>query len=240
METRSEALRAAEFAVHNARYELEVAHARRQQGGSRAASSEPLELTSPIDGVVLRRVRESESVVPAGEDLLEVADPAKLEIVSDFLSTDAVKIEPGDPVLIEQWGGDHAIHGKVRRVEPSGFTKVSALGVEEQRVNVVIDFEDPRQAWESLGDGFRVEVRVVIWEREDVLKVATSALFRGQEGWAVFAVDADDRVRVTPVEIGRRNGLEAEVLSGLGEGDRVVVHPSDDVTEGALTEQRRS
>ncbi|MEM9594826.1 MAG: HlyD family efflux transporter periplasmic adaptor subunit [Acidobacteriota bacterium] len=236
-DTQREAKRAADFAVRTARHDLEVAKARLVQGrrgaGGGATSTAPITITSPVDGVVLRRLRESETVVPAGEALLEVADPARLEIVSDFLSTDAVRIEPGLEVLIEQWGGDRSLHGEVRRVEPSGFTKVSALGVEEQRVNVIIDFDDPRDAWSRLGDGFRVEVRVVVWQEDEVLKIPTSALFRDTEGaWAVYRVEGGV-ASITSVEVGRRNGLEAQVLSGLGEGDRVVVHPSDDVVDGS-------
>ena len=121
-------------------------------------------VTSPVDGVVLKRVRESESVVPAGEPLLEIGDPRQLEIVADFLSTDAVRVKPGARAIIEQWGGDKALDARVRRIEPAGFTKISALGVEEQRVNVVLDFADPATAWAALGDAYRVEVRVVIWE----------------------------------------------------------------------------
>lgn len=136
-----------------------------------------------------------------------------------------------------QWGGERPLHGVVRRVEPYGFTKISALGVEEQRVNVVIDFEDPRDAWQALGDGYRVEVRIVIWERDEVIKVPTSALFRRGEEWAVFAVSggaADERA----VEIGERNGLEAEVLSGLEDGKQVIVHPSDKIADGVAVEER--
>ncbi|NJL28883.1 MAG: efflux RND transporter periplasmic adaptor subunit [Thermoanaerobaculia bacterium] len=186
---------------------------------------------APIDGVVLKRLRESEAVVAAGEPLLEVADPAALEIVSDLLSTDAVKVRAGQNVLIEQWGGDHTLEGKVRRVEPSGFTKISALGVEEQRVNVIVDFQDPHAAWEALGDGFRVEIRIVVWERDDVLKVPVSSLFRQGDDWAVFAV-GEGKARLGKVEVGQRNDLEAEVLSGLAEGEQVIVHPSDKVTDG--------
>ena len=203
---------------------------------------QPIEIRSPIDGVVFKRYRWSEAVVQAGEPLLELGDPRRLEIVSDLLSTDAVRVNPGDPVLIEQWGGDETLRGTVRLVEPSGFMKISALGVEEQRVNVVVDFEDPVEAWEKLGDGYRVEVRVVIWQGEDVLKVPTSSLFRKGDGWAVFALDSG-RARLVPVELGRRNGLEAQVVSGLEAGQEVVVHPSDSLEDGArvaeLREHRR-
>ena len=206
--TAAETRRSAEFAVSNARYELEVAQASLLQARGGSGDGQTITLRSPIDGVVLRRLRESEAIVPVGEPLMEIADPAQLEIVSDFLSTDAVRIEPGRPVLIEQWGGDRALAGRVRRVEPYGFTKISALGVEEQRVNVVIDFEDVRGAWEALGDGYRVEVRAVIWEENDVLKVPTSSLFRDGDDWAVYTVTRDTAA-LTHVEIGQRNGLEA-------------------------------
>ena len=189
--TAQEAARAADFAVSSAEHELERARAsllevRTLEGGG--AQGEPILLRSPVDGVVLRRLRESESVVPAGEPLLEVGDPVNLEIVSDLLSTDAVQVKAGQSVLIEQWGGTDALHGTVRRVEPSGFTKISALGVEEQRVNVVVDFTDPQEAWQALGDGFRVEVRIVVWDSEEALKVPTSSLFREDGEWAVFVV----------------------------------------------------
>ena len=233
--TRGEALRSAEFAVRSAEYELEVAQAsllqvRDNQLNGTSTRSEAIVLRSPIDGVVLRRLRESEAIVPAGEPLLEVADPAELEIVSDLLSTDAVKIRTGQKVLIEQWGDARALRGRVRRVEPSGFTKISALGVEEQRVNVVIDFEDVHEAWEALGDAYRVEVRVVIWEG-DVLKTPTSSLFRRGQDWAVYTV-RDGTATLRLVEVGQRNSLEAEVLTGLERGEQVIVHPSDAIDDG--------
>ena len=233
--TRGEALRSAEFAIRSAEYELEVAQAsllqvRDNQLNGTSTRSEAIVLRSPIDGVVLRRLRESEAIVPAGEPLLEVADPAELEIVSDLLSTDAVKIRTGQKVLIEQWGDARALRGRVRRVEPSGFTKISALGVEEQRVNVVIDFEDVHEAWEALGDAYRVEVRVVIWEG-DVLKTPTSSLFRRGQDWAVYTV-RDGTATLRLVEVGQRNSLEAEVLTGLERGEQVIVHPSDAIDDG--------
>jgi HlyD family secretion protein len=196
-----------------------------------AASQEQVVLHAPITGVVLKRMRESEGIVQAGTPLVELGDPDQLEIVADFLSTDAVRIRPGDAVAIERWGGTGEVRGKVRRIEPSGYMKISALGVEEQRVNVIIDFEDPSAAWERLGDGYRVEVRVVIWQAQDVLKVPTSSLFRHGEAWAVFAVE-EGRARLRAVEVGQRNGEEAQILSGLSAGETVVVHPSDTLQEG--------
>ena len=198
---------------------------------------EARELRSPIDGVVLRRLRESESIVPVGEPLLEVADPQELEIVSDLLSTDAVRVNVGDLVLIEQWGGDHTLRGRVRRVEPFGFTKVSALGVEEQRVNVIIDLEDDREAWEALGDGYRVEVRIVVWEQGDVFKIPTSSLFRTDDDWTVYVV-RDGRAALRKVEVGARNGFEAEVLSGLTEDEIVIGYPGDAIGDGVQVVER--
>ncbi len=198
-----------------------------------------LSLRSPVGGVVLRRLHESEAVVPAGEPLIEVADSSELEVVSDYLSTDAVKIRPGMRVDIDRWGGDAPLPGRVRRVEPSGFLKISALGVEEQRVNVVIDFDDRKGASALLGDGYRVETRVVAWEGRDVLQTPTSALFRNGEGWAVFAAVAD-RAHLRAVRIGHQSDLAAEVLSGLRAGERVVAHPSDSVSDGVRIRDRRS
>ncbi len=198
-----------------------------------------LSLRSPVGGVVLRRLHESEAVVPAGEPLIEVADSSDLEVVSDYLSTDAVKIRPGMRVDIDRWGGDAPLPGRVRRVEPSGFLKISALGVEEQRVNVVIDFDDRKGASALLGDGYRVETRVVTWEGEDVLQTPTSALFRSGDGWAVF-VASGGRARLRAVRIGHQSDLGAEVLGGLQAGERVVAHPSDSVSAGVRIRDRSS
>ena len=233
-----EAVRAAEFAVAGARSQFDQATAR-LMAPTLEASGRVLTVTAPADGVVLKRLRESESVVAAGEPLLEIGNPAAdLEIVSDLLSTDAVRVKPGAKVKVEQWGGDRVLTATVRRVEPSGFTKISALGVEEQRVNVVMDFEDPAEAWNALGDGYRVEVRIVIWEAADVVKVPTSALVRQGDEWAVFVADGD-RIRRVPVAVGQRNSEEAEVVSGIEAGRQVVVHASDRVIDGALIEVRR-
>jgi HlyD family secretion protein len=185
---------------------------------------------APVAGVVLRRMRQSESVVSVGEPLIEVGDPRELEIVSDLLSNDAVRVRPGARAMVEQWGGDGVLAATVRRIEPSGFTKVSALGVEEQRVNVVLQPTDPSTC-ADLGDAYRVEVRIVIWEAEAVLRVPTGALFRENERWAVFAV-RDGRARLTHVELGHQTAREAEVLSGLDAGDQVIVHPGDLVRDG--------
>ena len=176
-------------------------------------------------------------MVPAGEPLVEIADPADLEVVADYLSTDAVKIRSGMPALVERWGGGAPLDGRVTLVEPFGFLKISALGVEEQRVNVIVGFDDPRRQWQALGDGYRVEVDVVLWQSRGVLTVPTSALFRSGEDWAVFVM-AGGRAHVRPVHIGHRSDLLAEVVDGLGEHDRIIVHPSDAVADGVRVVER--
>lgn len=188
-------------------------------------------IPAPVSGRILRIIRESEGVVQSGETLMEIGNPRDLEVVVDFLSTDAVKVAPGQRVIIDEWGGEEPLTGTVRRVEPYGFTKVSALGIEEQRVNVIVDFTDPSARWERLGHGYRVEVRVVLWQTDDVLPLPLTALFRAGERWAVF-VEKDGRARRRHVSIGRRNGMEAEIVSGLTAGDRVVLHPSDRTVDG--------
>jgi HlyD family secretion protein len=226
--TAEESQRASEFTATRAEYELQLARARLQapQTGGRS-----VEIVAPVDGVVLKRIRESESVVPVGESLLEIGDPKRIEIVADLLSTDAVRVSPGTPVLIDEWGGDQPLHGRVRRVEPAGFMKVSALGVEEQRVNVIIELEDAASAGRKLGDGYRVEVRVVVWREDAVLKVPTGTLFRRGEDWAVFVIE-EGRARVRMVKLGQRNQTEGQITSGLSEGQTVVLHPPDTLTDG--------
>lgn len=195
-------------------------------------------VVSPVSGRILQIFHKSAGVVTAGEKLIEVGDPHDLEIAVDFLSADAVSIRTGQRVIIEGWGGDRPLAGRVQRVEPRGWTKVSALGVEEQRVNVIIDFAPPGPPPE-LGHGFRVDVRVVVWEAKDVLRAPLSALFRVGSRWAVFAVE-DGRARRRFVTVGRRTQREAQILSGLAAGDRVVVYPSDRVTAGVRVTQRKA
>jgi HlyD family secretion protein len=233
----AEVHKAAQFNVTVAQAQLEAARARLQRpdGGTR-----PINVVSPIDGVVLKRFRESETVVPSGEPLVEVGDPSGIEVVADLLSTEAVRVSAGDLVLIEQWGGGRALEGRVQRVEPSGFMKVSALGVEEQRVNVIVDFADPGTASRLLGDRYRVEVRIVEAQVENALTVPVGSLFRRDEQWAVFVVDDDGRVRVQEVMLGQRNARIAEVVSGLQEGQRVVLHPPDTLTDGTRVTERGS
>ncbi|MEM6329797.1 MAG: HlyD family efflux transporter periplasmic adaptor subunit [Planctomycetota bacterium] len=198
-------------------------------------------IRSPITGRVLRVFQESSAVVTAGMALLELGDPTDLEIEIDVLSSDAVKIAPGARVILEQWGGPRPLEGRVRLVEPAGFTKVSTLGVEEQRVNVIVDLVDPPARRGALGDGFRVEARIVINRVERALAVPGSALFRSPDDrgdrWTVFRVVDDKAVR-TPVRVGSQNGLAAEVIEGLSEGDPVIVNPSDQVADGVAVRPR--
>jgi len=224
------AVATATFAVDAAASELRRAQARLATPNA-AADARPVTVTAPVAGVVLKRVRESEALVPAGEPLIEIGDPSRLEIVVDLLSADAVQVRPAARALVEQWGGSRTLEARVRRVEPAGFTKVSALGVEEQRVNVVLDPAEPGPAWIALGDAYRVEVRIVLWESADVLKVPTSALFRAGSDWAVYVV-VDGRARLTRVTIDHRTGQEAEVVSGLEAGATVVVFPPDALVDG--------
>lgn len=199
-------------------------------------------ILSPIDGRVLRVLQESSAVLATGTPLLELGDPTDLEVEVDVLSSDAVRIPPGAKVLLEHWGGAEPLQGRVRLVEPAGFTKISTLGVEEQRVNVIVDLVDPPHSRSALGDGFRVEAKIVTEEVQNALRVPTAALFREGDRWAVFVVgsaitDAQGRLRTgfaekREIKIGRDNGLMAEVLEGLADGETVIVHPSDRLAEG--------
>ncbi len=241
---RARTLEAADAGVRAATHDLSAARAtlvELAEGRSIAARStggRVVAVRAPVDGVVLARLHESEAIVPQGTPLVEIADLGSLELIADFLSADVVRMRPGMRVVIEQWGGRDALAGRVRRVEPAAFLKVSALGVEEQRVWVVIDFDNPRDAWQELGDGYRVEARVVVWERDGVLKVPTSSLFRHGDGWAVFTV-SDGRARLRPVDIGQRNGIAAEVTGGIELGAEVIVHPSDEVMDGVRVTERQ-
>ena len=228
VKTAEEALRAAGFTITRSEYELQLARARLQ---APSAGEGAVTIVSPIDGIVLKRLRESEAVVPLGEPLLEIGDPQALEIVADLLSTDAVRVPAGAAVLIEQWGGGQPLPARVRRVEPSGFMKISALGVEEQRVNVIIDFVDATAAARELGDNYRVEVRIVVWSNDNVLRAPVGSLFRRGDGWAAFVVEGE-RARMQAVQIGQRNDTFAEMTGGLTRGQAVVMHPPDTLADG--------
>ena len=216
-----------------ARFELEQAKAAliHTQESPSALELPRFEIRSPITGKVLRVLQESAGFVEPGTKLIEVGDSTDLEIEVDVLSTDAVRIAPGHKAIIEHWGGEKPLHGYVRRIDPSGFTKISALGVEEQRVYVIIDLVEPPDARPTLGDAFRVEARVVEWESSDVLQVPLGALFRDGEKWAAFVIE-QGVAHLRHLEIGHRNPLAAEVLSGLTAGQEVVVHPGDNLRDG--------
>jgi HlyD family secretion protein len=204
-----------------------------------AAATEPVccvRVLAPASGRVLKIIQDSEAVVLPGAPLVDIGNPLDLEVVADLLSTDAVQIKVGAPVRIDGWGGA-AIKGRVVRVDPAGFLKVSALGIEEQRVRVTIDFADPPEAWSQLGHDYRVIVHVVIWSADDALTVPISALFRKGDDWAAFAVE-NGRTRTAIVKIGHRNNRVAEVLGGLAAGSRVVVHPSDRIADDVRVAQR--
>ncbi|MDB6166571.1 MAG: yknX [Lacunisphaera sp.] len=215
---------AAEGALRLAEAELAVA-------GSAGDTPALLEVHAPIGGRVLHVFQESERPVVAGTPLLDVGDPADLEVVIELLSRDGAAIAPGTRVEFEQWGGPKPLEGRVRLVEPAAFTKISALGVEEQRVNVVADITTPLAERQTLGDNYRVEARVVVWEAEKALKVPVSALFRHEGNWSAYVVRAG-RAALVPVQAGRSSGTETQVLSGLNEGDEVILYPGDRVADG--------
>lgn len=234
----SEQAAVARHAAQISRFELAQAQAAllHTQESSNPIDAPRFEIRAPITGRVLRVIQESAAYVEPGTKLIEVGDAEDLEIEVDVLSTDAVRVRPGNPVVIEQWGGDKPLSGYVRRVEPSGFTKISALGVEEQRVYVIVDLVEPPEARPTLGDAFRVEARIVEWQSEDVLKIPLSSLFRDGDAWAVFAV-VNGRADLRHVEIGHRSRLEAEVIEGLTAGQNVIVHPGDNVRHGAAVRE---
>lgn len=204
--------------------------------GAYAASGCCVQILAPVTGQVLKLIKESEAVVQAGTPLIDIGNPQDLEIVAELLSVDAVQVRPGQAVHIDGWGGG-SIEGRVKRVEPAGFMKVSALGIEEQRVRTIIDFTDPPSRWRALGHDYRVVVHVVTWKGANVLTVPVGALFRANDQWAVFRNDAG-RARIVEIGVGHRNSRFAEVLSGLSQGDQVVLHAGDRVRDGSRITQR--
>lgn len=230
---RQAAVRAAEHAVEVARFEVESARAVVDvASGQRIEDDQPqLEVRSPSDGLVLERHRCCEGTINAGEPVLDVGSLGDLQVQVDLLSMDAVRVRNGMRVLITGWGGDETLNGAVRRVQPAGFTKVSALGVDEQRVPVIVDFDDVQRAAEWFGVGFRVDAEFVLWEGDDVLQVPTSALFRSEGGWSVFVV-TEGRARTRGVRTGRRSGMSTQILEGLQPDEVVIIHPGDRVEEG--------
>ncbi len=197
---------------------------------NRTGNRDVVAVISPVSGSLIKLFRESEGPVSVGEPLMEIGNATNLEVRVEVLSMDAVRIRKGTPVIFSRWGGDGFLSGIVRVVEPGGFTKISSLGVEEQRVLVVIDMTSPPETWRALGDGYRVEAGFVLWEGKDVLQVPATALFRLGKGWAVY-VEEDGKAKKRPVEIGQRSRLSVQILSGLKEGERVVVHPDDAIRD---------
>ncbi|MBU1966380.1 MAG: HlyD family efflux transporter periplasmic adaptor subunit [Proteobacteria bacterium] len=245
-QTESEAKKAravqwsAKAAVDVSRSELERAKTvlKNFPPGGMAEKADTVSVSSPVSGAVIKIYRESEGAVRAGEPLLEIGDPKNLEVRIELLSSDAVKIKKGGAVLFKRWGGEGTLTGRVRLVEPAGFTKVSSLGVEEQRVLVIAEITSPAEAWRLLGDGYRLEAHFVVWEGRDVLQIPASGLFRSGEQWAVFVED-NGKARQRTVQLGRRNGLTAEIVSGLQEKERVVAHPDDSIMNGTPIRPRR-
>ena len=232
-ETARAALASAEAALKVKQSDLAAARALLIDPGNAGnpAGRDSIPLVAPVSGCVLRVASESETALPAGAPILEVGDPRKIEVVAELVSEDAVKVHPGDRATITDWGGPKPLAARVRRVEPSGFTKISALGIEEQRVNVLLDPAGAAASWAPLADGFRVIVHIVVWSHPDAIRVPVAALFRHGHGWAAFVL-RDRRAVRTVVSVGRANDEVAEVLAGLRPGDRVIVHPSDRVRDG--------
>lgn len=233
------ALQSARFAADVARHELEAAKTLLQYSAGRnqdTTAEEHISITSPINGTILKVYRQSEGVIQAGETLLELGDQRALEIAVDVLSFDATRLKPGTPVEIRRWGGDD-LKAAVRNIEPIGFTRISALGVEEQRVWVIADILSPHDQWRNLGDGYRVEAAFITRQDENILQIPASSLFRYQNRWHVY-VKESERAIMRAVEIGQRTGLKAEVLDGINKGEQVILHPGNEVTDGGRVRTR--
>jgi HlyD family secretion protein len=233
-------LRSSEFAVEVASYEKEAALTALKYSAAREqkTDTEKVAIKAPVSGRVLKINHESEGVVSGGEALIEIGDPRALEVEVDVLSADAVRIRPGTPVIFERWGGDKPLKGKVRVIEPAGFTKISALGVEEQRVLVISDIVSPPEEWMQLGDGYRVEAGFTLWEDDNVLQIPSSALFRAGSNWAVFVIK-NGKAQLRTVQTGYRNGLSARIVSGLSEGEIVIPHPDNSIKDGTPVRPRK-
>lgn len=227
----------ARYAVEVARQELAAAEARLQFAG-RDETPDRISVTAPVDGRVLAVHHESQGVVRAGQPLLSIGNPESLEVVIEVLSADAVRIESGMPVRFHRWGGERPLEGHVRRVEPSGFTEISALGVEEQRVRVIADITAPFEQWQGLGDAYRVEAEFILWEDNHVLRIPETAVFRHDDGHAVFVAE-NGVARLREISIGRRGGLDVQVTDGLEPGEQVILQPGDTVEDGTRVTQLR-
>ncbi|MGB8693084.1 MAG: HlyD family efflux transporter periplasmic adaptor subunit [Steroidobacteraceae bacterium] len=226
-------LESARADAHVAQHEIDISVAAlaRARDGGRGGGTE-WSLTAPIAGRVLRVQQKSGGTVGVGTPLIEFGDPANLEVLIELLTTEAPRVVPGAAVRLSNWGGVAPLSGRVRRVEPWGFTKISALGVEEQRVNVLVDIVSPRKDWASLGEGYRLDAQIQVYRKEQALSVPTGALFRVGERWYVYVVTPERRARQVALSIGQRNDRSVEVLAGVDAGDRVVVYPSDAIRDG--------
>ena len=229
------------FATRVAKFEVEMARAaierlpgdgsaRKRESKGKPLAPTQLIVPSPVAGRVLKVFHKSEGVVQAGAQILEVGDPEALEVVVDVLTSDAARITAGSPVTLDRWGGP-PVQGRVRRVESSAFTRLSALGVEEQRVNVLIDLTSPQKEWAALGDGYRVEAHIVVWEGSQIVQVPASTVFRHGDGWALFRIEGGV-ARITPVTLGQRTMRDVQIEKGLAGGETIIVHPSDKVGDG--------
>lgn len=231
--TLQSSLAMAEAALKQRSFDVKTAQASLIEPGHEDMSDHSqVDVRSPVSGRVLKIMEKSEQVVAAGTPLMELGNPRDLEIVIDFLSRDAVKITPGDAAEIERWGGPGILNGKVERVEPFGFLKVSSLGIEEQRVNVIIQITDPYEKWSKLGHGYQVDAAVVLWKDDNALRIPISALFRQGTDWATF-VDDDGRARLQTVKVGQMNADYAQVLDGIKPGEQVIINPSNQITDGS-------
>jgi HlyD family secretion protein len=233
-------LATAQAALQMRAYELERSKALLMSPSSTQlehGNCECLDITSPVNGRILQVLNKSEGVVTAGTPLLEIGDPQNLEIIVELLSFDAVRVEPNQRVLIKNWGGTIPLDGVVNHIEPIGFKKVSALGIEEQRVNVIISLTSDVKLWSRLGHGYQVDVDIILWEENDILSVPLTALFRVKDEWAIFAIK-NNVVQTQIIEVGRRNAFNAQILSGLQEGDWFVLYPNDQIANGVSISSR--
>ncbi len=224
-------LASAEFGAHMAEHEEALARAALDVAGRKETEARRIEIRSPIEGVVLKIAQESEGPVAIGSPIMEIGDPRGLEIVADVLTTDAVQIEPGANAVIERWGGPRPLSARVARIDPEAFTKVSALGVDEQRVYVVMDVTSPREEWRRLGDAFRIEARIEIARIPDAVIVPVGALFKQKAEWSVFVIE-NNRARIRAVTLSRRGDTNAAVTAGIVPGEHVVVFPPPALRDG--------
>ena len=229
---KTQELEAAHAGVDVAGHEIDVARAALSRASGRDSGGSDWFIRSPVQGRIVRVLQISEATVGVGAPLLEIADTRNLEVVAEVLTADAAQLKPGARVDLTNWGGARTLEARLRRIEPLAFTKISALGVEEQRVNVLIDIVTPPSEWAGLGEGYRVDAHISAFHSDNVLRVPTGALFRSGEQWTVYRVSDDGRARLTRVEIEQRNATDAELLRGLAENDHVIVYPSDAVHDG--------